>query len=182
MNLTNHFLVAMPNMDDPMFAGSVVFLCEHGADGAMGMIVNKSSPIGMEVVFQAAGQAVPERFEGQHVLVGGPVQTDRGYVVHTPIGDWQSTLAIDDVTAVTTSGDILDALGENDEVAKMLLTIGYASWSPGQLEQELAQNAWLTVPADHTILFDLPLEARYAAALDKLGVKPELLMGAAGHA
>lgn len=182
MNLTNHFLVAMPNMDDPMFAGSVVFLCEHGANGAMGMIVNKSSPIGMEVVFQAAGQEMPPRFQGQHVLVGGPVQTDRGYVLHTPVGNWQSTLAVDDDTAVTTSGDILDGLADEDEVAKMLLTIGYASWSPGQLEQELAQNAWLTVPADHSILFDLPLAERYTAALDKLGVKPEFLMGAAGHA
>lgn len=183
MNLTNHFLIAMPNMeDDSMFAGSLVFLCEHSEDGAMGMIVNKSSPIGMDVVFQAAGKTVPERFHDKQVLMGGPIQTDRGYVLHTPVGNWQSTLTVDDVTALTTSGDILTALDNDSEVAKMLLTIGYSGWAPGQLEQELAQNAWLTVAADHAILFDLPPQARYAAALEKLGVKPELLMGAAGHA
>lgn len=182
MNLTNHFLVAMPNMDDPMFGGSVVYLCSHGEEGAMGLIVNKPSPIGMEVVFQAAERPTPERFQNSSVLVGGPVQTDRGYVLHTPIGDWQNTLAVTDDTALTTSGDILDALDDAEEVAKILLTIGYASWAPGQLEQELARNDWLTVAADHEILFDLPPQARYAAALDKLGVKPELLMARAGHA
>lgn len=183
MNLSNHFLIAMPTLEDPFFSESVVLICEHNDNGAMGVIINKPTPIGMDIVFYADGQAVPERFKERFVMMGGPVQTDRGFVIHTPLGNWQSSLTIDAHTAITTSRDILDQMGnDNNLVEDVMLTIGYASWSSGQLEQELAQNAWLTTPADHTILFKLPPETRFQAALKKLGIRPEMLMSKGGYA
>lgn len=182
MNLTDHFLIASPSMEDMFFGGSVVYLCEHNEDGALGIIINKSSPVVMDLVFEAAGQETPERFKGEWVMMGGPVQIDRGFVVHTPIGSWQSSLAVNDKIAMTTSRDIIEKLSRTDAVEKAVVTIGYSSWDKGQLEQELAGNSWLTVAADERILFDLPYEERYEAALAKLGVSPQTLMGVAGHA
>lgn len=173
----------MPSLDDPFFSESVVYLCEHNEDSAMGVIINKPTPIGMDIIFFADAKTVPERFRDQFVMMGGPVQTDRGFVIHTPIGNWQSSLIIDDTTAITTSRDILEHLGdENDAVKDVLLTIGYSSWSSGQLEKELSENSWLTVPADHQILFQTPPEERYNAALSKLGIRPETLMSNGGYA
>lgn len=183
MNLSHHFLIAMPHLDDPFFGDSVVYICEHNDEGAMGVIINKPTPIGMDIIFFADAKKVPERFRDRFVMMGGPMQTDRGFVVHTPIGDWQSSLIINDDTAITTSRDILEHLGdEHDAVQEVLLSIGYSSWSNGQLEKELSENAWLTVPADHHILFHLPPEARHHAALAKLGIRPELLMAKGGNA
>lgn len=183
MNLSNHFLIAMPSLDDPFFSESVVYLCEHSDDGAMGVIINKPTPIGLDIVFFSDAKAVPERFRDRFVMMGGPMQTDRGFVLHTPVGDWQSSLIVDDATAITTSRDILEHLDDDDQTIKeVLLSIGYASWQGGQLEKELSENAWLTVAADHHILFDLPPEVRYQAALSKLGIRPETLMNKGGYA
>lgn len=182
MNLTDHFLIAAPSMNDMFFENSVVYLCEHNEDGALGVIINKPSPVTMDLVFEAAGHHTPERFKGEWVMMGGPVQIDRGFVVHMPIGSWQSSLAVNDHVAMTTSRDIIEKLSQPDLVQKAVITIGYASWSKGQLEQELMDNSWLTVPADERILFDLPHEERYEAAMAKLGVSPQTLMGGAGHA
>lgn len=180
--LTNHFLIATPALEDPFFAGSVVYICRHDDDGAMGVIINKASPIPMEAVFSAAEKDVPDRFQNQPILMGGPVQIDRGFVVHTPRGAWQSSFPVGGDTALTTSRDIIERLAQNDAVEKAILTIGCSSWSAGQLEQELAQNSWLTVPADDAILFDIPLRKRHRAALSKLGIEPAALMQGAGHA
>ncbi len=180
--LTNHFLIATPALEDPFFAGSVVYICRHDDDGAMGVIINKASPIPMEAVFSAAEKDVPDRFQNQPILMGGPVQIDRGFVVHTPCGAWQSSFPVGGDTALTTSRDIIERLAQNDAVEKAILTIGCSSWSAGQLEQELAQNSWLTVPADDAILFDIPLRKRHRAALSKLGIQPAALMQGAGHA
>ncbi|MDO5357678.1 MAG: YqgE/AlgH family protein [Conchiformibius sp.] len=183
MNLTNHFLIAMPDLGDGLFSGSVVYVCEHNDDGAMGVIINKPSPIPMDVVFAGNGKSVPERFLNEFVLMGGPVQPERGFVVHTPVGAWMSSLAVGGGdNAVTTSRDIIDNLADTEKVEKVLLTIGYASWSKGQLEKELADNAWLTVAADNHILFDVPAEQRYQAAFAKLGVERVSLMNGVGHA
>lgn len=182
MNLANHFLIAMPDMDDPFFAESVVYVCEHNEDGALGVIINKPSPITMDLIFAAADKNIPQRMQHESVMMGGPVQVDRGYVVHTPIGNWQSSLAVSDDIALTASRDVLENIVEPGAVEKALVSIGYSSWYKGQLERELADNVWLTVPADEHILFDLPYEHRYAAAFAKLGVDPKMLVTGAGHA
>ena len=182
MNLTDHFLIAMPSMEDPFFSGSVVYLCEHNEEGALGFVINKPSPVTMDLVFEAAGTETPERFKGEWVMMGGPVQIDRGFVVHTPPGNWQSSLLVNDDIAMTTSRDIIEQLGKAAEVDKAIVSIGYSNWGAGQLEGELAENSWLTVAADQHILFDLPYDERYEAAFAKLGIRPEILMEGAGHA
>lgn len=184
MNLSNHFLIAAPTLDEGPFAGSVVYVCEHNQEGAMGVIINKPSPIPMQAVFAGNGGDTPERFAEDFVLFGGPVHPERGFVVHTPAGEWQSTLKVNgaDDNGVTTSRDIVENLGDEEKVAKAFLTIGYASWEKGQLERELAENSWLTVAADNAILFDLPAGKRYRAALAKLGIEQVNLMNGAGHA
>lgn len=182
MNLANHFLVAMPAMDDPFFEGSVVYLCEHGEDGALGIVINKPSPVTMDLIFAGSGRNVSTRFQDDCVMMGGPVQVDRGYVVHTPLGGWQSTLAVTDEIALTASRDIIENLYDPEKVGKAVVSIGYSSWGGGQLEKELAENVWLTVPADTHILFDLPYEERYQAAFAKLGISPAQIPQGAGHA
>lgn len=181
-SLANHFLIAMPDMQDQFFRESVVYICEHNADGAMGIIVNKPSPIMMDLLFDAAKTPTPERFHGQWVLMGGPVQVDRGFLVHTPTGSWESSLLVTDDIAMTTSRDIIIGLTQDNEVNKALATIGYSSWSAGQLEQELAANSWLSVPADMKVLFDIPYKLRYQAALKLLNINVANLSGLAGHA
>ncbi|SAY51168.1 YqgE/AlgH family protein [Neisseria weaveri] len=182
MDLTNHLLLAMPDVDDPFFEKSVVYICEHNADGAVGLVINKPSPLKMGVVFGAVDLNLPERFEDDPVMIGGPVQLDRGYVLHRPVGNWQSSLVVNDNTALTTSRDIIESLANGETVDKAMISIGYASWTAGQLERELGENTWLTVPADEYIVFDLPYAKKYGAALAKLGVGSESLMREAGHA
>lgn len=181
-SLANHFLIAMPDMQDQFFRESVVYICEHNADGAMGIIVNKPSPIMMDLLFDAAKTPTPERYHGQWVLMGGPVQVDRGFLVHTPTGSWESSLLVTDDIAMTTSRDIIIGLTQDNEVNKALATIGYSSWSAGQLEQELAANSWISVPADMKVLFDIPYKQRYQAALKLLNINVANLSGLAGHA
>lgn len=182
MNLANHFLIAMPNMDDPFFQDSVIYICEHNEEGALGIIINKPSPITMDMIFALSDRNIPLRMQHESVMMGGPVQVDRGYVVHTPLGHWQSTLAVTDSIALTASRDIIENLSEEGAVDKALVSIGYSSWYKGQLERELADNIWLTVPADEHILFDVPYEHRYAAVFEKLGIDPSMLTLGVGHA
>ncbi|MDO5058994.1 MAG: YqgE/AlgH family protein [Neisseria sp.] len=184
MNLSNHFLIAMPDMDDPFFSGSVVYLCQHDEDGALGIVINKPSPIMMEMVFSAASGRAPDYLKDSPVMMGGPVQIDRGFVLHTPEGRWQSSIKVGNGVSLTTSRDIIEKMGQNGSEAaeKAVISIGSASWHSGQLEKELAENAWLTVPADTAILFDTPPEQRYRAALAKLGVDTVFLMKGAGRA
>lgn len=181
-SLANHFLIAMPAMEDPFFKESVIYLCEHSADGAMGIIVNKPSPIMMDLLFDSTKTPTPERFHGQNVLMGGPVQVDRGFLVHTPAGSWESSLMVTDDIAITTSRDIIMGLTQENEVNKAVATIGYSSWSAGQLEQELANNSWISTPADMQILFDMPYKQRYKAALQLLNIDITNLSGLVGHA
>jgi putative transcriptional regulator len=182
LNLTNHFLIAMPHLDDLFFEGGVVYVCEHNEDSAMGLVINKPSPLVMDQLFDAARQPTPERYVNASVYMGGPMQIDRGFLIHTPIGNWQSSLLVTDEIALTTSKDIISGMQQISEVGKTLATIGYASWEKGQLESEIANNDWLVVEANQTILFDCPVEERYEAALGLLGIKPESLMMKAGHA
>ena len=183
-NLANCFLIAMPSLQDPFFSGSVVYICEHNEEGAMGVVINKPSPLTMNQFFDAIQQRTPLQYDEQAVLMGGPMQVDRGFLVHTPVGDWESSVQVSQDIAFTTSRDIIEDLAQNmaPEASKTLATIGYSGWKKNQLEEELAQNTWLTVPADYNIMFELPLEHRYEAALALLGINAANLVQGAGHA
>jgi putative transcriptional regulator len=191
--LTHHFLIAMPALEDEFFSRSVVYMCEHSERGAMGLVINKASELSMRQLFDKVD--LPLRREdmvGSPVLLGGPVQTERGFVLHDPIhmedpaqdggAIYASTLTVPDGLEMTTSRDVLEALSSGAGPRRVMITLGYASWGEGQLESELAENSWLTVPADAGIVFDTPLEQRYDKALDLLGLKSWMLSPEAGHA
>ncbi|XZG70962.1 YqgE/AlgH family protein [Chitinibacteraceae bacterium HSL-7] len=182
-NLSRQFLIAMPGMVDPIFARTLVFVCDHNENGAMGVIVNR--PIGMTVanLFEQIELELhrPDVFEDQ-VYFGGPVQTDRGFVLHRPLGNWQSTLAVSDDMGLTTSKDILQAVGEGQGPEHLFVSLGYAGWEAGQLESEISQNGWLSVEVDVEHILSLPAGERYEAALKSLGVDLAMLSDSAGHA
>ncbi|QSI77485.1 MULTISPECIES: YqgE/AlgH family protein [Niveibacterium] len=183
MNLTHHFLIAMPAMDDPNFARTLTYIAEHNEDGALGVIVNRPIDMTLGELFSKVDIALESADLAQRpVYFGGPVQTDRGFVLHRPAGEWHSSLKVNDSVALTSSKDILESLGANGEPGEVLISLGYAGWSAGQLEDELKQNAWLTVPADLSIIFDLPPEDRLDAAMKLLGVDFTNLSDVAGHA
>ena len=186
LNLANHFLIAMPSMDDPVFGGTVVYVCEHNDKGVLGVIVNKPTDMTMETLFERIdlklADNIDEAVVNEAILFGGPVQDDRGFVLHTPGERYSSSLTVTPDVAFTTSIDVLEAVANGDGPARMLVSIGYAGWSPGQLEDELARNGWLTVGADAHVLFDLPVEERYTAAIKLLGIDPVMLTSEAGHA
>jgi putative transcriptional regulator len=181
--LTNQFLIAMPAMADPNFAQSVTLVCEHNHQGALGIVINKALPMSLAEVFEQLGlDASQSRMTQQAVLRGGPVHTDRGFVLHSPQGQWESSLPFSDRVHLTTSRDILDALARGDGPDQALVALGYAGWSAGQLEDEMSANAWLTVPADDRLVFGTPLADRWQAACRLLGVDLLHLSSDAGHA
>ena len=183
VNLTQHFLIAMPAMVDPHFAKSLTLVCEHNDQGALGLVVNRPTEMNLHTLLeQVSIEPSTDEFKRVPVHFGGPVQVDRGFVLHTPVGDWQSTLAVGPEIGLTTSKDILQAVARGEGPRQMLVTLGYAGWAPGQLEHELAQNAWLTVQAKGEIIFDLPAEERLAAAMSLLGIDFAKLSEVAGHA
>ena len=183
INLTDHFLIAMPAMADPYFARTLVYIAEHNARGALGVIVNR--PIDMALGTQLGKNDVPlagEGFAQLPVLFGGAGQAGRGFGPHRPLGQWQSALVVNEQVGPTSSRDILQSVAEKGQPQDLMVTLGYSGWSAGQLEHELAQNAWLTVAAELPILFDLPYEERLASALDLLGVSLTNLADQVGHA
>ncbi|AOF82977.1 hypothetical protein BSY238_2207 [Methyloversatilis sp. RAC08] len=183
VNLTGHFLIAMPAMADKNFARTLTLVCEHNDQGALGVIVNRPIDMSLEDLFERIELTLESpRFQGQPVYFGGPVQTDRGFVLHRPVGEWQSTIDVGNGLGLTSSRDVLQALGSEIEPDDVLVTLGYAGWQAGQIEWEMAQNAWLTVPADSGIIFDLPPEERLVAAMQLLGVDFASLSDVAGHA
>jgi putative transcriptional regulator len=183
VNLTHHFLIAMPTMTDPHFANTLTYVCEHNPEGALGIVINKPIDMTLSALFDQIDIPLANRALRQSpVHFGGPVQIDRGFVLHRPLGNWQSTLAISDNLGLTTSKDVLEAVGRGEGPKDMFISLGYAGWSAGQLEQELAQNAWLTVEADPDVLFDLPPEGRLPAAMRLLGIDFSRLSDDAGHA
>ena len=183
LDLSHHFLIAMPAMTDPFFAKSLTYVCEHNEQGAMGIVVNRPISLTLSELFAQINMPLNQtELEDMLVHFGGPVQTDRGFVLHEPNGEWQSTLHINNKVGLTTSKDILQAVGEGIGPRHLLVTLGYAGWSEGQLEQELSQNAWLSVPADERILFDMPAEERLPAAMALLGIDYATLSEEAGHA
>ncbi|MBS1169357.1 MAG: hypothetical protein H6R01_275 [Burkholderiaceae bacterium] len=183
LNLSNHFLIAMPSMSDPVFGGTVVYLCEHNKHGALGMVINRPTEIKMSDLFERL-DLKPEisLWTSRPVMFGGPVQEDRGFVLHSPQGEFSSMLKVSDDIAFTTSRDVLEAVASGNGPQRVLVGIGYSGWSAGQLEQEISKNGWLTVAADPQVIFDLPFEERYKAALKLLGIEPAMLAASAGHA
>ncbi len=182
-DLTDHFLIAMPALQEGVFAGTLTYICEHNENGALGIVVNRPISLTLGEMFNQINIALDQpRFAKMPVHFGGPVQTERGFVLHDTPGDWESTLRINDKIALTTSKDILEAMGEGRGPHNVIVTLGYAGWDQGQLEHEMSENTWLTVPASEHILFELPPEERLAAAMSLLGVNYASLVEDAGHA
>lgn len=183
MNLTDHFLIAMPNMVDPHFSRTLTYVCEHNDQGALGLVVNRPLDMTLSALLAQVDVAhAAPMLQKVPVHFGGPVQVDRGFVLHQPVGEWQSTLAVNGQIGLTTSRDVLVAVGNGEGPSKLLVTLGYAGWAPGQLENELAQNAWLTVQAAPEVIFDLPCEERLPAAMQLLGIDFARLSEQVGHA
>ncbi len=183
LNLTDHFLIAMPALQEGVFAGTLTYVCEHNENGALGIVVNRPISLTLGEMFNQINIVLDQpRFAKMPVHFGGPVQTERGFVLHDTPGDWESTLRINDKIALTTSKDILEAMGEGRGPHNVIVTLGYAGWDQGQLEHEMSENTWLTVPASEHILFELPPEERLAAAMSLLGVNYASLVEDAGHA
>jgi len=183
INLTDHFLIAMPALDDPFFSKSLIYIAEHNEQGALGIIVNRPIDMSLATLFEKIDVPL-ESYDLANlpIFFGGPVQTDRGFVLHRPIGEWQSTLAINRDVGLTSSRDVLQAVAREGKPREIMVTLGYSGWGAGQLENELAQNTWLTVPADSRILFDLPYEDRLPSAMEILGIDLTNLAVKAGHA
>jgi putative transcriptional regulator len=193
IDLKHHFLIAMPGLEDETFARSVVYMCEHSPRGAMGLIINKPADISMRHLFDKVDLPLRRDDLMQNpVSHGGPVQTERGFVLHDPLrmdkpqedggSIYASTLAVPGGLEMTTSRDVLEALSSGAGPRRVLITLGYSSWGEGQLESELAENTWLTVPASEEVIFDVPMAERYDRALDLLGLKSWMLSPEAGHA
>jgi putative transcriptional regulator len=187
LNLANHFLIAMPSMLDPIFGGTVVYLCEHNDDGALGVIINKPTDMTMKVLLER----IDLKFEinpghspimDRPVMFGGPVQVERGFVLHKPRTEFSSMIRVTEEIALTTSKDVLEAVASGMGPERIQVSLGCAGWGAGQLEQEIVRNGWLTVGADPSIIFDLPIAERFAAAVKLLGIDPMMLTGDAGHA
>lgn len=183
MKLSHHFLIAMPALADPNFAHSLAWICEHNEEGALGIVVNRPTEMTLSALFEHMEIPLGDNLlRSAPVHFGGPVQVDRGFVLHRPLGKWQSTLEVAEDVGLTTSKDVLEAAACGEGPKDMLVSLGYAGWSAGQLEHELAQNAWLTVEADPSVVFDLPAERRLPAAMKLLGIDMSRLSDNVGHA
>ncbi|MDR3054051.1 MAG: YqgE/AlgH family protein [Zoogloeaceae bacterium] len=183
LDLTHHFLIAMPTMEDSYFNRALIYVCEHNEQGALGVIVNRPLDLTLANLFEKVELDLQKQDIGAlPVHFGGPVQMDRGFVLHRPRGEWQSSMRVTDDVGLTSSKDILLSISASGEPREIIMTLGYAGWGAGQLENEVAQNAWLTVPASADILFEQPPEERLPAAMQILGVSFAQLSDVAGHA
>ncbi len=188
INLTGQFLIAMPSMSDPRFSQTVTFICSHSEDGAMGIVLNRPTEHSIaDLLKQIQLDALPSPMLKNHVFEGGPVQQERGFVLHVPHMEYDSTIQINESIALTTSKDILEAAAKNEAPKKMMVALGYAGWSPGQIEEEMAMNAWLNIEAKqneslHQIIFDAPPHDRFNIAMQMMGLDLSNLSDIAGHA
>jgi putative transcriptional regulator len=183
LNLTNQFLVAMPTLDDPNFSRTVTYVCAHNDEGAMGIVINRPLNLELGEVFtQMDMAAVDPAINARTVYQGGPVHRDRGFIIHRPASEWGSTIRVTDEIAVSTSREILAAISRGEGPDDILVALGYAGWGAGQLEEEMAQNAWLSVPADLEIIFRAPADERWSRAAAQLGVDLFRLSSDVGHA
>ncbi len=181
-SLRNHFLLAMPSLKDPLFGQTLTYICEHSENGAMGLIINHPLTLTIGDVFEQMEIPTNDETAAQQVLCGGPVQMERGFVLHTNDSQWDSTMEISEELSLTASKDILEAIAQNKGPEKYLFILGYAGWEAGQLEQELEENSWITLPADSSLIFDIPIELRWQLASQQLGVDLNLIAPTSGHA
>ena len=183
-NLSNQFLIAMPGLAESVFAGSVIYLCEHSPRGALGLVINRPTDIVLKDLFDRLELPLQRPELAEHtVFYGGPVQTERGFVLHDPSPrSYASTLQVEGGLQMTTSKDVLEHIAGNDGPQRFFVALGYAGWSAGQLEDEIAHNGWLTVEADAAIVFDTPVEQRLDAAMSLIGISSLSLSQTAGHA
>ncbi len=183
LNLTNHFLIAMPNLADSNFFHTVTYICMHNEEGAMGIIINRPMKVSLGDILEHLNIDLEEpRVSRVPIYDGGPVAKERGFIIHQPVGDWEAMLTMSDDLGITTSRDVLIAIAQGRGPQRFLVALGYAGWAAGQLEQEIAENAWLTAPVDTNIIFNTPPAKRWQAAAASLGIDVNLMTGEAGHA
>lgn len=182
-NLVNQFLIAMPTLADPNFSHTVTYLCDHNKDGAMGLVVNRPLDLDIDELLSHLNINNTRHNKGYiPIYQGGPVQTERGFVLHRDIGQWDASIVVCDDIALTMSQDIIEAIAHDEGPKDYLISLGYAGWGARQLEDELAANAWLNGPADPAIIFDVPIEQRWTASAHHLGVELKNLSSDVGHA
>jgi len=169
-SLVNHFLIAMPRLADPNFSRTVTLLCDHSAEGAMGLVINRPTDLKLRDVYQQLEISAAGPEAEQAVFLGGPVQNNRGFVLHEPLGHWEATLPVTDTLGVSTSRDILNAISRHEGPDHYLVTLGYAGWGPGQLENELTDNGWLTLPAEDDVIFNTPDHIKWKVAAKRYGI------------
>jgi putative transcriptional regulator len=182
INLTNHFLIAMPNLADPNFHRSVTYICQHDDQGAVGLILNRATDMGLQELLQQLNIEPLPQLANTAIMYGGPVDTYSGFILHRPRGNWSNTLAVTNQIGLTASRDVLDAIATGTGPTDSIVALGYAGWASGQLENELLNNAWLTLPADADMLFKTPPHQLWQAAAKALGIDMMQLSGDAGHA
>lgn len=186
-SLCNHFLIAMPSLNDPNFQQSVSYICEHNDEGAMGVVINRLTELTFSDLCEQLDIEITDTDTSNYpIFEGGPVETERGFILHTPVGEWESTLAVTKDIGLTMSQDIIQAIAEgydsdNTPPKHFIITLGYAGWSTDQIEDEIAENVWLNVPASHDILFQTPIEQRWTAAAASLGINLQQLSTEIGH-
>lgn len=182
-NLTGHFLIAMPSLNDDYFNHAVTYICEHNESGSFGIVINQEAGITLEQIAKEMKISSSEDYDvNQSIFIGGPVEQGRGFILHRPHGNWQSSLIVSDSIALTSSKDILQAMINNQGPKNCIVALGYAGWAAGQLDNEMARNTWLSCPADEQIIFDTPTEKRWQAAAEIIGIDLSLLSTEAGHA
>ena len=180
--LSNHFLIAMPGLNGSSFSQSVAYICEHSINGAIGLVINYPINITLGELFAQMNLKYDTAIGETPLFSGGPVQAERGFILHSTDKSWESTLTLSETISITSSKDILTDIAHNRGPEKFLVTLGYAGWSAGQLEDEIVSNSWLTIPADKQIIFDTPVEQRWTASAQPLGVDMNLIANQAGHA
>ncbi len=182
-NLTGHFLIAMPSLNDGFFNQAVTYICEHDENGSFGIIINQQTGITLKQIAKEMAIETENNYnDKQLVFIGGPVDQGRGFILHRPVGNWQSSLKVNNNIALTTSKDILQAIINNEGPEDNIVALGYAGWAAGQLDNEMASNTWLSCPADEQIIFNTPVEERWKTAAKLIGVDLSLLSNDAGHA
>ena len=183
LNFTNHFLIAMPNLADQNFYQTVTYVWAHNSEGAMGAVVNRPLPFSLGAILSQLNlEPADQSLNDLTIYQGGPVQQDRGFIIHQPVSEWESTIKVSEDVGVATSRDILEAISRGTGPRHVLIALGYAGWGAGQLEQEIAENAWLSSPADSRILFETPAELRWRSAATLVGVDLQRMSPEAGHA
>ncbi len=181
--LKAHLLVAMPGLVDPRFSHSVIYICEHSPEGAMGLVINQPLNMPLRQMFEQLDLHCPKRLDSQSLLLGGPVEQQRGFILHRHTEkQWQSTVIVDDEVSLTASRDILEAIASDNGPEDSLIILGYAGWGPGQLEREILENAWLTTPTSTDLLFGTPFDNRASTAAARIGIDLDQLSTSAGHA